>query len=181
VVALPKAFPYLYGFALADLDGDGASETLILDRQDYLRVFDRSGTEIYRSSDHYGRTELILTYDPSRAGPNPRSGIEPNQIFLQGRMFHQDIMGNGKKQLVLPRNTPSTGYMFQTRLYDKGKVFGLSWTAWDAARLGDAGRPGYITDYALMDPTALGTANWSSWLSRLTSSACPRAGRASSS
>jgi len=157
VVPLPKAFPNLYGFALADVDGDGASETLILDRQDYLRVFDRSGTEIYRSSDHYGGTELILTYDPSRAGPNPRSGIEPNQIFLQGRMFHQDIMGNGKKQLVLPRNTPSTGYVFQTRLYDKGKVFGLSWDGvgmqpiWETREV-----PGYIADYALMDPDGSG-------------------------
>lgn len=157
VITLPKAFPNLYGFTLADVDGDGAPEVLILDRQDYLRVFDRGGSEIYRSSDHYGGTELTLAYDPSRAGENPRSGIEPKQIFLQGRMFHQDIMGDGKKQLVLPRNTPSTGYIFQTRLYDKGKVFGLSWDGvgmqpvWETREV-----PGYIADFALMDPDGSG-------------------------
>jgi endonuclease YncB( thermonuclease family) len=157
VVALPKAFPNLYGFALADVDGDGAAEILILDRQDYLRVFDRGGSEIYRSSDHYGGTELALSYDPSRAGENPRSAIEPNQILLQGRMYYQDIIGDGKKQLVLPRNTPSTGYMFQTRLYDKGKIFGLSWdgmgmqTIWETREV-----PGYIADFALIDPDGSG-------------------------
>ena len=72
-------------------------------------------------------------------------------------MFFQDIMENGKKQLVLPRNTPSTGYMFQTRLYDKGRILGLNWdgvgmqTVWETREL-----PGYVADYALLDPEAGG-------------------------
>jgi len=157
-VPLPKAFPNLYGFALADLDGDGAPEILVLDSQDYLRVFDRSGQEFYRSSDHFGGTELTLSYDPTRSGQNPRSGIQPKQILLQGRMFYQDIMGDGKKQLVLPRNTPSTGYAFQTRMYDKGKILGLGWDGagmqpiWETREV-----PGYIADYVLMDPEGAGT------------------------
>jgi Flagellar assembly protein T, C-terminal domain len=156
-VPLPKAFPNLYGFALADVDGDGAPEILVLDNQDYLRVFDRSGGEIYRSSDHFGGTELTLAHDPTRSGENPRSGIQPKQIMLQGRMFYQDIMGDGKKQLVLPRNTPSTGYIFQTRMYDKGKVLGLGWDGagmqpiWETREV-----PGYIADFALMDPEGSG-------------------------
>jgi hypothetical protein len=157
VVPLPRAFPNLYGFALADVDGDGAPEILILDHQDYLRIFDRSGQEIFRSSDHFGGSELALAFDPMRTGGNPRSGIERKQILLQGRMFFQDIMGDGKKQLVLPRNTPSTGYAFQTRMYDKGKMFGLRWDGigmqplWETREV-----PGYITDFALMDPDGSG-------------------------
>jgi len=153
VVPLPKAFTQIYGFTLADLDGDGAPEILVLDVQDHLRVYDRAGGEFYRSSDRYGGSELALEFDPSRAGENPRSGIQPVRLVLQGRMYFQDILGEGKKQLVLPRNVPSTGYIFQTRLYDKGKIFGMNWdgigmqVTWETREL-----PGYIADYALVDP-----------------------------
>jgi hypothetical protein len=161
VLPLPKAFPNLYGFTVADLDGDGAPEILILDNQDYLRVFDRGGSEIFRSSEHFGGTDLALEYDPQRsasqARANARGNSQPTRIVLQGRMFFQDIMGNGKKQLVLPRNTPSTGYMFQTRLYDKGKVLGIAWDGagmqaiWETREV-----PGYIADLALVDPEGTG-------------------------
>ncbi len=157
VVPLPKALTRIYGFALADLDGDGAPKVLVLDPLDYLRVFDRSGTEIYRSSDRYGGSELMLEYNPARAGENPRSGIQPDRVMLQGRMYFEDILGNGKKQLVVPRNNPSTGYSFQTRLYDKGKIFGLNWdgigmqAVWETREL-----PGYIADFALIDPDGSG-------------------------
>lgn len=157
VVPLPKAFSAIYGFALADLDGEGAPKVLVLDHQDYLRVFDRSGAELYRSSEHYGGSELTVEYDPYRAGDNPRSGIQPKQFILQGRMYYQDILGDGKKQLVLPQNTPSTGYVFHTRMYDKGKIFGLNWDGigmqalWETREL-----PGYIADFALIDPEGNG-------------------------
>ena len=157
VVPLPKAYNLIYGFALADLDGDNAPEILVLDHLDYLRVYDRSGSEMYRSSDHYGGSELVLEYDPTRAGPNPQAGIQPKRIMLQGRMYFQDIVGDGKKQLVLPRNTPSTGYIFHTRFYDKGKIFGLNWdgigmqAVWETRDL-----PGYIADFSLVDPEGTG-------------------------
>jgi hypothetical protein len=152
VVPLPKQFTTIYGFALADLDSEGAPKVVVLDQLDYLRVFDRAGTEIYRSSDRYGGSEIALDYDPTRAGENPRAGIMKKRTILQGRMYFQDILGDGKKQLIVPKNTPSTGYIFQTRLYDKGKIFGLSWdglgmqAAWETREV-----PGYIADYALVD------------------------------
>ncbi|MFI5341846.1 MAG: FlgT C-terminal domain-containing protein [Candidatus Methylomirabilales bacterium] len=157
VVPLPKPFNTIYGFALADLDGAGTPKVLVLDRQDYLRVFDRGGTEIYRTSDHYGGTEQALESWPEGGKGGTWTGLEPTLIMLQGRMYFADILGDGKKQLVVLRNTPSTGYTFKTRLYDKGKIFGLSWDGlgmqpvWETREL-----PGYIADFALVDPDGSG-------------------------
>jgi hypothetical protein len=157
-VPLPKQFNRIYGFSLADLDGDSVPETLILDNQDYLRIFDRNGRELYRSSDRYGGSEVTVEFDPARTGGSVRADIEPVQVAIQGRMYYQDILGEGKKQLILPRNTPSTGYMWKTRLYDRGKVFGLSWDgigmqqAWETRDM-----PGYIADYAMIDPEGSGS------------------------
>lgn len=156
-VPLPRLFNRIYGFTLADLDGDGAPEVLVLDHQDYLRVFDRGGKEIYRSSDRYGGSENLVEYDPAQVGDNPRSGIEPERVMLQSRMYFQDVAGNGKRQLILPRNVPSTGYVWRTRLYDRGKIFGLAWDgvglqqAWETRDL-----PGYVADYALLGPEGSG-------------------------
>jgi len=152
-VPLPKAFPNIYGFLLADLDGDGSTKIVVLDHLDHLRVFDKAGTEIFRSSERYGGSELVLEYDPSRSGPNPMSGIQLKQDMLQGRMYFQDIMGDGKKQLIVPRNTPSTGYIFQTRLYDRGKIVSLTWDSIGINQLWETREmPGFIADYALVDP-----------------------------
>lgn len=158
VVPLPNAFNVIYGFSVADLDGDGSSKVLVLDQQDHLRVFDRAGTEIYRSSDRYGGLEVSLEYNPERAQENTVSGIQRKRLMLQGRMYYQDIMGDGKKQVVVFRNTPSTGYFFQTRLYDKGKIFGLTWDGaamqpvWETREMA-----GYVADYALVDPDGSGS------------------------
>ncbi len=152
VVPLPNQFNAIYGFALADLDGKGVPDILVLDKLDHLRVFDRKGIEIYRSSDRYGGSELFLEAYPDGAGPATHAAIEPNRQILQGRMYFQDLFGDGKKQLIVPQNTPSTGYMFTTRLYDKGKIMGLSWDSlsmqamWQTREL-----PGYLADYALVD------------------------------
>jgi hypothetical protein len=160
VVPLPKQFNMIYGFNLADLDGAGTPpKVLVLDGQDYLRVFDRGGTEIYRSSDRYGGSEQALESWPQggKVTYETFTALEPTLVPVQGRMYFVDILGNGKRQLIVSRNTPSTGYTFKTRLYDKGKIFGLSWDGlgmqpvWETREV-----PGYIADFALVDPDGSG-------------------------
>ena len=151
-VPLPKAYNMVYGFAIADLDGDGGEEVLVLDHQDFLRIYDRAGAELHRSSERFGGSEIVLERYPVGTGPNTIAGIEPTRIALQGRILYQDLLGDGKRVLVLPRNTPSTGYMFRTRIYDKGKLVGASWdgvgvlSTWETREL-----PGYLADFALAD------------------------------
>ena len=170
MVPLPKAFNTIYGFAVADLDRDGNQKLLVLDKQDYLRVFDKAGAEIYRSSDHYGGSEQTLEFYPEKgrvttipdqhqlsAQNTGGSALDATTVFLQGRMYFIDLMGDGKGQLVVASNSPSTGYSFRTRMYDKGKIFGLTWdglgmqAVWETREV-----PGYIADFALVDPEGSG-------------------------
>ncbi|MBI4536459.1 MAG: hypothetical protein HY712_00715 [candidate division NC10 bacterium] len=151
-VRLPKEHKLLYGFAVADLDGDGVEEILVLDQQDRLSIYDRGGTEVYRTTDRYGGSETVVEYYPRGTAPHTRSGLEPIRIMVQGRIMVHDIFGDGKRSIVLPQNTASTGYMFRTRLYNKGKVFGIAWDGvgvlpmWESREF-----PGYLADFALVD------------------------------
>jgi hypothetical protein len=151
VLPLPKDHPHIFGFARADLDGSGAQKSLVLDRLDYLRVYDQRG-EIYRSSDRFGGSENVVQYNPGRSWMEENTGSPLERIVLQERMHYLDLMGDGKRQLIVVRNTPSTGYVFTSRLYDKGKVCGLTWdglsmqVGWESREL-----PGYVADIAVAD------------------------------
>ncbi len=153
VVPLPKAYPTLYGFNRSDLDKDGGEETVVLDHMDYLRVYDRAGTEIHRSGEHYGGSEVNVDYYPPGVNASSNmSSIEPTRVNIQGRIFFRALAEDGKPQLIVYRNTPSTGYFFRTRLYDRGKFLGLAWDGvglqpdWETREL-----PGFVADFAPVD------------------------------
>jgi hypothetical protein len=156
-LALPKDFNRIYGFLQADLDGAGAPKTLVLDRLDYLRLYDKTG-EIYRSSDRFGGSENLAEYATGQSWTDYSGDQGLGQIMIQSRMFYVDPFGEGKKQLIVARNTPSTGYTFRTRMYDKGKIFGLNWDGlgmqvmWETREL-----PGYIADFSVADVDGSGT------------------------
>jgi len=150
---LPKDSNRIYGFLQADLDNSGSAKTVVLDRLDYMRVYDKTG-EIFRSSDRYGGSENVVGYDTGGSWMDGENGGETalGQFMVQGRMFFVDPFGEGKKQLIVARNTPSTGYVFKTRLYDKGKVFGLNWDGMGVQAMWETREmPGYIADFAVAD------------------------------
>jgi hypothetical protein len=143
----PKAS--LYGFLLADVDGDGSREYVILDQNDYLRVYDLQGRQKYRANDRFGGSEVVMAFQlPKASGKN----VEPEPIPFQGRLFVQDV-GDGRRELVVYGSVPTTGYLMpRSRYYDRGKIYGLRWNglslqqAWETTEF-----PGHIADYALVD------------------------------
>jgi hypothetical protein len=139
----------LYGFLLADVDGDGSREYVILDQNDYLRVYDLQGRQKYRANDRFGGSEVVMAFQlPNASGKN----VEPEPIPFQGRLFVQDV-GDGRRELVVYGSVPTTGYLMpRSRYYDRGKIYGLRWNglslqqAWETTEF-----PGHIADYALVD------------------------------
>ncbi len=148
----PKAS--LYGFLLADVDGDGSREYVILDQNDYLRVYDLQGREKYKASDRFGGSQVVINF----LAPNVRAdSMEPENIVLQGRLFMQEAP-EGRRELVVYHSVPSAGYLMpRSRFYDRGKIYGLRWDglslrqAWETVEF-----PGHIADYALVDLAGTG-------------------------
>jgi hypothetical protein len=139
----------LYGFLLADVDGDGSREYVILDQNDYLRVYDLQGRQKYRANDRFGGSEVAIDFLPPHT---PTRNQEPETISLQGRLFVQEAP-DGRRELVVYASVPSTGYLMpRSRFYDRGKIYGLRWNglslqqAWETIEF-----PGHIADYALVD------------------------------
>lgn len=143
----PKAS--LYGFLLADVDGDGSREYAFLDKNDYLRVVDLQGREKHKANDRFGGSEVVMHFLPSKAS---NRNLDPETIPLQGRLFVQEG-ADGRRELVVYHSVPSTGYLMpNSRYYDRGKIYGLRWNglslqqAWETIEF-----PGHIADYALVD------------------------------
>jgi len=143
----PKAS--LYGFLLADVDGDGSREYVFLDQNDYLRVYDLQGRQKYKANDRFGGSEVAIDFF---AGNVVSKNQEPERIFFQGRLFVQEA-ADGRRDLIVYNSVPSTGYVMpNSRFYDRGKIHGLRWNglslqqAWETIEF-----PGHIADYALVD------------------------------
>ncbi len=139
----------LYGFLLADVDGDGTREYVVLDQNDYLRVYDLQGREKYRANDRFGGSEVVIDFLPH--GVTTRNQ-EPETISLQGRLFVQEG-SDGRREIVVYASVPAAGYLMpRSRYYDRGKIYGLRWNglslqqAWETIEF-----PGHIADYALVD------------------------------
>lgn len=145
----------LYGFLLADVDGDGSREYVVLDQNDYLRVYDLQGRQKYKASDRFGGSEVVIDF--LAPGVSAKT-MEPENIVLQGRLFMQDA-ADGRREIVVYNSVPSTGYLMpRSRYYDRGKIFGLRWDGLSLRQIWETVEfPGHIADYALVDLEGTGT------------------------
>ena len=151
---LPGKYP-LYGLAVADLDGTGARDILLVDGSDYLKVYDAKGKLKHQSGEHFGGTENTIRFGDealrTRGGAGSAGTERIDNVPIYSRIFVRDGKEPGKKEkeVIVWRNIPSVGYFVKdARLYTKGKVFSLKWdgagfqTNWETREF-----DGYIADY----------------------------------
>jgi len=58
-LSLPKSVN-LFDFALADLNGDGMVETIAVDREEKLTVYDQAGALLWISNENFGGSKNYL-------------------------------------------------------------------------------------------------------------------------
>jgi hypothetical protein len=149
VFILPKNVN-IYGFTIADLDGNGEDEVIAIDDADYIRMYSMDGKQIWRSTDRYGGYDTSFDFDYV----DEISGAREKRVKIKGRLFVKDVDGDGRPELIVSRNVPST-YAFEVfRGYLYGEMYVFHWDGvmllelWKINRVG-----GFIEDFAVADFT----------------------------
>jgi len=145
---LPDIF--IYNFAIGDLDGDGVSEVVMIDKFGSMRVMDLAGETIYRGTEAYGGTlNFMLT------NPNANEIFSPEKVyvFLPARILIADLDENGRNEVIVSQNKSAIGdFSERFRAYSDGRIVSLTYTGlsldvnWESPKLSGA-----LSDYQIKD------------------------------
>lgn len=149
VFALPKNVN-IYGFTIADLDGNGDDEIIAIDDADYIRMYSMDGKQIWRSPDRYGGYDTSFDFDYV----DGMSGAREKRVKIKGRLFVKDIDGDGRRELIVSRNVPSAYFFEVFRGYLYGEMYVFHWNGIALSELWKINRvAGFIEDFTIADFT----------------------------
>jgi len=127
-LTLPKEIP-IYGFNVGDVDQDSQPELVQLDDFGRLRIYRMNGELFWKSSEHYGGSELFFSHVPQSAisTSGPRAG-DSDLVAVRGRIFLWDVDQNEGLDILVNRNISPTGNLFpNSAFYTQSVVVGLEW------------------------------------------------------
>lgn len=144
---LPKGVD-LYGFAYADA-GEASPLVVALDGKDQLQVYS-NGVTIWKSEEKYpavGNT-VIKPLTGIDAMLTPSAEIDKTRkVKISGRVFTVDLNGDGREEILLPKNSGATFL----NDHQEAEFIGLGWTG---ARLEQRWNitdvPGAVLDYQVV-------------------------------
>src|SRR5262249_6110396 len=130
-VVVPKVFRAT-GVAVADLNGDGRRDVVLIDESRQLRVY-RGKEQLYKSNDRVGGTYSVAEVKRDTTAKM----AQPFPYFMEPWMAVADLDGDGHEDIVVPRNVRSLTNVFTNiNIYSGGDVvvfsqkeFGYSLTA----------------------------------------------------
>lgn len=108
---------------LADLDQDGASESIGLSYEEKITVVTSTGQVIYRSENVFGGTNNYLA-------PQNQGAEEAQEgHFINNGLDVTDVDGDGQMEIIAAANEDSMHrYTMQLRHYHDGAVYALGWS-----------------------------------------------------
>ncbi|MBI3328308.1 MAG: VCBS repeat-containing protein [Nitrospinae bacterium] len=120
-VDVPKVFRAT-GVALANLNGDGRRDVVLIDESRQLRVY-RGKEQLYKSNDRVGGSYSVAEVKRTTTGRIE----QPFPYFMEPWMAVADLDGDGREDVIVPRNTRSIGgYFPNVNIYSGGDVVVLS-------------------------------------------------------
>lgn len=165
----------LFDFIQADLNGDGATETVVIDDKMRMLVYDAALNLIWVSNANYGGSKRYFGPEWQKTDNDELSGMSPQQqdnrtlVFMPGRLDVKDITGDGLPEVVISTNdiNVATKYFTNVRSFDGGSVACLGWYGQGLVELWQTSRiDGYVADY-FFDKDAEQSENKSKVINRL--------------
>jgi hypothetical protein len=134
----------LFDFVLADLNGDGAVEKVVIDKNEKMLVYDQNNSLLWVSNDEFGGSKNYI--GPRWQGTN----ITRDRIFVPTRIIATDVNNDKKQDIIIGRNKRETYSFFANmRSYNGGFISCLTWTGTGMAELWHTNLlPGLIADYS---------------------------------
>jgi len=155
-IALPPAVN-LFDFTYADIDGDKVYETIVVDQNEKLKIYDQTNGLLWVSSEKYGGSKRYIGPTQGEAlDRNENTSLSANEgsdrdiIFVPGRIAVVDLNDNGRQDIVAVNNVEVrfSSYFSRVRLYDGGSVVGLTWNGSEMVETWRTGRQsGFLADF----------------------------------
>ncbi|OQW97112.1 MAG: hypothetical protein BWK74_07000 [Desulfobacteraceae bacterium A6] len=147
----------IYSFNYGDILNSGQEMILGFNANEFLLLFNANGSEEWSSSDPYGGSSAYLEPQAeieasSKVGKNPDQRPQ-TRLYLPQRILVTDLDNDKKKEVLVVKNTDSTGGIFSRVRFFKGGYFEC--LSWDNVGLSPKWKTrkfsGYISDYTLGD------------------------------
>lgn len=138
----------LYDFAQGDINGDGKRETIAINKNNKLQVYDAAGALLWTSTEQYGASNSFF-------GPVASTSSSDNTtVYLKTRIEIADLDLDGSKDILVGRNRLETvKFMPNLRYFEGSTIAALKWEKGALTHLWETTKiPGYAVNYQILPP-----------------------------
>lgn len=153
----------VYGLTLANIGIGGGEKVIALDDHDYLCIYDQTTKNISRIDVMFGGKELLWKTSENFGGSNNYLDLsntlsqsrssEDTGIYINLRILTYDTNKDGKKEIIIVKNTsPTGGYFSRIKYFTSSEIYNMEWDGlslmenWRTRKIN-----GYVADYQLKD------------------------------
>jgi len=150
-ISKPARWVNVFNLLLADLNGSGQANKVVVGLSWDLQVFSTSGKMLYQDNEVYNASSKTITAPP--ATNMDSQGWEDAWFFVPCRLLLSDLDNDKRSEVLAIRNADRMNELLgKMKAYYQGTIYSLYWNGmalvenWRTPRIS-----GYVTDYDIGD------------------------------